>query len=168
MILVGALTTEDILWFYEFYEHFSLILRKGLKFKSKASMVYKMCLLQCLRTSIIEVLHWIIRFCKLVLTRNQKRHITLSAYSQNTLCILKLLEMIESVLEWRSNAMWHFKCTDPMLFSQKGLVFCIFLGQHIFIFMLIKNSFYVLCLFCPYTLWEWYQEWNYFFPILAV
>lgn len=75
-----------------------MLLSKDLKFKSEASMAYKMCF--CCAHECLSLLHRLISFCKLMLTHIQKKHITLSAYSQNIPCVFL------SFCKWLSLS-WH-------------------------------------------------------------
>lgn len=117
----------------------SLLLSMDLEFEREALMGYKMCLLPCLWMSVLLVLNY-----KLLKTAaysySEEAYYFVSIFWKYSLYILNLLEMTESVLAWRSNAVWHFKFTDPLLFSQEGLVFWNFLGQSILILTVVGNS----------------------------
>lgn len=117
----------------------SLLLSMDLEFEREALMGCKMCLLPCLWMSVLLALNY-----KLLKTAaysySEEAYYFVSMFWKYSLYVLNLLEMTESVLAWRSNAVWHFKYTDPLLFSQEGLVFWIFLGQCILILTLVGNS----------------------------
>lgn len=97
-----------------------MLLSKDVKFKSEASMAYKMCF--CYAHECLSLLHWIISFCKLMLTHIQKKHITLSAYSQNIPCVFL------SFYKWLSLS-WHGDQTlydisnaqIPVIFARRSL-----------------------------------------------
>lgn len=117
----------------------SLLLSKDLEFEREALMGYKMGPLPCLWMSVHIALNYkLLRIAAYSYT--EEAYYFVSIFWKYSLYVHNLLEMTESVLPWRSNAVWHFKFTDPLLFSQKGLVFLIFLGQCILILILVSNS----------------------------
>lgn len=117
----------------------SLLLSKDLEFEGEALMSYKMALMPCLWMSVLIALNY--KLLKIAAySYTEEAYYFVSIFWKYSLYIHNLLEMTDSVPAWRSNAVWHFKFIDPLLFLQKGLVFLIFLGQCILILTLVSNS----------------------------